>query len=210
MHLRKFKILIFIIIILIFSSLLVFNIYNKNNSINQDILINEYIDDTSINNKETSTTSNISNTTSKYIKTTTRVKDNFLMILEIPKINIKKGIYNKDFKHNNVDENITILSSSNMPDEDNGNVILASHSGNSNVSYFKNLDELNNGDVVYIYYNGNKYNYVISEYEIVDKIGTITINKAKGSNTLVLITCKKNTNDKQIYYLAYLEGISKY
>lgn len=212
MLLRKFKIIIFIIIVLIFSFILVFNIYKKEYDYDQDILINEYIDNTSLdNNYDKETTSEYRNIiTSKSSKTTTRIKDNFLMILEIPKINIKRGIYNKDSKHNNVDENITILNSSSMPDEENGNVILASHSGNSDISYFKNLEELNNGDIVYIYYNGHKYTYVIALSEVVDKVGTISVSKAKGSNTLVLITCKKNIDDKQIYYLAYLEGINEY
>ena len=59
------------------------------------------------------------------------------MILDIPKIDLKKGIYSKESFKNNVDQNVTILNESLLPSE--GTVILAAHSGNSSVSFFRNL-----------------------------------------------------------------------
>ena len=53
----------------------------------------------------------------------------------------------KDNKNNNVDYNVAILQSSMMPDDDKGSVILASHNGNTRVSYFKYLENLNNNDI---------------------------------------------------------------
>jgi LPXTG-site transpeptidase (sortase) family protein len=85
-----------------------------------------------------------------------------------------------------------------------GNVILASHNGNTKVSFFKRLEVLDNNDLAYIYYQGNKYEYEIYKSEIVDKTGKISINIDDSKNNLILITCKKGTNDKQIVYLARL------
>jgi LPXTG-site transpeptidase (sortase) family protein len=177
-------------------------------SINEDILIDEYIEETSIDK-----TTNTSKTTKKRIINTTKKttsKSEYLMILEIPKINLKKGIYYKDNKNNNVDHNIAILPSSSMPDEDKGSVILASHNGNTRVSYFKYLENLSNNDFVYLYYKGKKYQYSIYKSEIVDKVGTIKIKKDSSISNIVLISCKNGTKDKQIVYLGKLISIKDY
>ena len=128
--------------------------------------------------------------------------NNYFMILEIPKIKLKKEIYDINSEYNDVDKNIKILPSSSMPGR--GNVILASHNGNTKVSFFKRLEVLDNNDLAYIYYQGNKYEYEIYKSEIVDKTGKISINIDDSKNNLILITCKKGTNDKQIVYLARL------
>ena len=41
--------------------------------------------------------------------------------------------------------------------KEKGNVILASHSGTSSISYFKNLYKLSIGDEAKIFYKGNVY-----------------------------------------------------
>jgi LPXTG-site transpeptidase (sortase) family protein len=192
---------LFIISILIISTIFISNIYTD--KYHEEELINEYIEDTKTTIIDT-TTSNTT-VTSKLIKTTH--KNNYLMILDIPVINVKRGIYNIDDPKNNVDNNITILKQSNMPDVDKGNVILASHNGNSKVSYFKYLEKLNIGDKAYIYYQGIKYVYEVYKIDIVDKVGTIKINKDSGESNLILISCKNGTKDKQIVYL--LKCVSK-
>ena len=202
MFLKKYyKILLFIISILIISIIFISNIYTD--KYHEEELINEYIEDTKTTIIDT-TTSNTT-VTSKLKKTTH--KNNYLMILDIPVINIKRGIYNIDDPKNNVDNNITILKQSNMPDLDKGNVILASHNGNSKVSYFKYLEKLNIGDKAYIYYQGIKYVYEVYKIDIVDKVGTIKINKDSRESNLILISCKNGTKDKQIVYL--LKCVSK-
>ena len=69
-------------------------------------------------------------------------EEDYFMILEIPKIKLKRGLYGVNSYLNNVNSNLEILSSSNMPDTQNSNLIIAGHSGNSDVSYFKNLYKL--------------------------------------------------------------------
>ena len=63
----------------------------------------------------------------------------YLAVLKIPKLNLERGFYDKTSSLNNVDYNILFHSNSDYPDKLNGNVILASHSGTSSISYFKNL-----------------------------------------------------------------------
>ena len=135
-------------------------------------------------------------------------KEEYLGILEIKKIKLRKGFYKLNSNLNNVDKNIMILSSSNMPDVNKSNLILASHSGNSSVSYFRYLDKLDMGDIASIYYLGKKYDYKLINYYDVDKNGIVQIIKNNDINTLILITCKKNT-DKQTVFIFELNKEGK-
>ena len=136
-------------------------------------------------------------------KETTTTTINYIAVIKIPKIGLEKGLASKGSYWNNVNRNIEILSESDMPDVDKGNVILASHSGNSSVSYFRKLNKLQNDDIVSIVYNGKEYKYkMVNSYEI-EKNGYAHIVRNAEKNTLTLITCKHNT-DKQIVVICEL------
>ena len=135
-------------------------------------------------------------------------KEEYLGILEIKKIKLRKGFYKLNSNLNNVDKNIMIVSSSDMPNVNKGNLILASHSGNSSVSYFRYLDKLDMEDIASIYYLGKKYDYKLINYYDVDKNGIVQIIKNNDINTLTLITCKKNT-DKQTVFIFELNKEGK-
>ena len=64
-----------------------------------------------------------------------------------------------------------------MPNIENGNLILASHSGTSNISYFKNLYKMQEGNKIYIYYSGIKYVYVLNNIYDVNKTGEVEIKR---------------------------------
>jgi len=123
-------------------------------------------------------------------------------ILEIPKINLHQEFYQTDKEKNNVDKGIQVIENSTMPNK-KGNLILAAHSGNSDIAYFKNLDKLNINDITYVYYQNKKYKYIITNIYDVEKTGYVTIKRNKDKQTLTLITCKKNTN-KQTIDIGYL------
>ena len=125
-------------------------------------------------------------------------KINYVAVLEIPKINLKKGLVDKNSIDNNVDRNIYTLKESIFPNErEYSQIILASHSGNSYVSHFRRLNELKLNDSIYLYYNNNKYTYkIIKKYEI-EKNGTANIGVYKESN-INLITCIDGTNKQLV------------
>ena len=136
-------------------------------------------------------------------KETTTPAINYIAVIKIPKIGLEKGLASKGSYWNNVNRNIEILSESDMPDVENGNVILAGHSGNSGVSYFRKLNKLQNDDIVSIVYNGKEYKYkMVNSYEIA-KNGYAHIVRNAEKSTLTLITCKHNTN-KQIVVICEL------
>ena len=54
-------------------------------------------------------------------------KIEYIAVLKIPKINLERGLVNPNSYLNNIDYNVQILNNSAMPDERNGNVMLAAH-----------------------------------------------------------------------------------
>lgn len=135
---------------------------------------------------------------------------NYIGVLEIPKINIKRGFLNIKDKGNNVNKNLQVIKGSDMPNVKNGNLIIAAHSGNSYISYFKNLHKLSNDDVVYVYFNNIKYTYkVVGKYDA-EKNGKVTIHRDNKKNTLTLITCSQTDKTKQIVYILELESEENY
>lgn len=135
---------------------------------------------------------------------------NYIGVLEIPKINIKRGFLNIKDKRNNVNKNLQVIKGSDMPNVKNGNLIIAAHSGNSYISYFKNLYKLSNEDVAYVYFNNIKYTYkVVGKYDA-EKSGKVTIHRDNKKNTLTLITCSQTDKTKQIVYILELESEENY
>lgn len=132
-------------------------------------------------------------------------KDEYIAVLEIPKINLKRGIYDKTSLNNNVDKNIYVVKETTFPNEENSQIILAAHSGYGYQAFFNDLNKLNLNDEIYFYYNGNKYIYKIIDVYEIDKTGKIDLDQIP--NSIVLITCIYNTN-KQITYIGKM--ISKF
>ena len=130
--------------------------------------------------------------------------EEYLGIIDIPKIDLYKGFYNKNSNLNNVKFNLYVLPESNYPDTDKGNLIIAGHSGNYNNSYFANLYKLVIGDDITIHYNNRDYVYEITNIYNEEKTGKVRIFRNKNKTTLTLITCTKDDDYHQTIYIAEL------
>ena len=136
-------------------------------------------------------------------------QDNYIGILEIPKIKLKRGLVDKNSSSNNVNKNIYTVKETTYPDERiNSHIILAAHSGNSYVSFFNNLKKLDMKDQVYLYYKGTKYIYEISSRYEIKKTGKAEL-KLTNTSDITLITCISGT-DKQVVYVATLIAKENY
>lgn len=131
-------------------------------------------------------------------------EDTYDMILSIPQINLKKGIYSKEDKKNNIEENVTIHQQSEFPNQENSNVILMAHSGNSKKAFFNDLGKLNQDSLIEFYYQRTKYIYKIDHYYSELKTGTLSINRDILKKTITLITCSQKDKSKQLVYIGYL------
>ncbi len=126
--------------------------------------------------------------------------------IQIPKINLNQGLVPLNSKDNNVNKNIQTIYPSDMPDVENGNLILAAHSGTSSISYFKHLYQLTTNDQFYIIYNSTKYIYNIVNIYTVPKNGQVEIRRDSTKTVATLITCTKNDNTTQTVYIGELIG----
>lgn len=133
-------------------------------------------------------------------------KYDYVAILEIPKINLKKGLVmsTNDFK--SINYAISIDQNSNMPNEE-GNLILYAHAGNSRISYFKNLNKLIVDDNVNVYYLGKNYSYRVNKKYEIEKTGFFALNENYSKYNLILITCVHNTN-KQLVIICTLNNVN--
>lgn len=114
-----------------------------------------------------------------------------LATIKIDKIGIDHPIYPLTNPKNNVDQNISILKGSILPDQDNSIMFIAAHSGVGKIAYFNNLDKLNKGDKVSFFYKNKEYKYIVSSMYEEKKDGYIHVSKGKDKQ-LVLTTCSKN------------------
>lgn len=165
--------------------------------------ITEYFDNPIVETKEVL----IIEDDNKEIKVSEPInQEKYIAILEIPKIDLKRGVYAKNSKLNNVNKNIYLLNESDMPDKVNGNFILAGHSGTAYISFFKNLPKLSINDIAFVYYSGSRYSYkLVNKYEI-DKTGKANIIRNSEKNTMTLITCKNGTEKQLLFIFELLEG----
>lgn len=130
------------------------------------------------------------------------LEDDYLGIISIPKIGLRKKLYDIGSYQNDVDRNIEVLDSSKMPDVMGGNFILAAHNGNTSLGYFRDLHKLKVGDEVTIDYKNKNYVYEVSKIYDVLKTGKVAIKRDKSQSTITLITCLGN--DRQLVVIGYL------
>ncbi len=134
---------------------------------------------------------------------------NYIGVVEIPKIGVKRGLVDMNDRHNNVSENVAILKGSVMPDADTGNLILAAHSGSSQVSFFRDLDKLVIGDIVNIYYKDKVYGYRVMDIYEEKKEGFIHVKKSSDEKIVTLTTCSNIDDDKQLVVVAnFVKGVN--
>ena len=129
----------------------------------------------------------------------------YYAVLEIPKIHLKRELYQIESPENNVDENVLLHEESVLPGGSNSNLILAAHSGYGKNAYFKDLYQLELNDVVSIYYDGKLWTYEIREIEYQEKTGVLYL-KEDYPNMITLITCTKNNHDTQTIYYGVLKN----
>lgn len=120
---------------------------------------------------------------------------NYFGLLKVPKIKLNNVIYPKDSKFNNINKNIFLVEH-----VSDSFIVLASHSGNSPISFFKNLNLLKINDTISFLLKDKSRTYEVFKIDMVNKIGRVKLQKYKYP-VIVLITCSKNFKNKQeIYY----------
>ena len=183
----------FFILLLGISTITYYFISNKQlDNLEDDALKTFYIEEEKINNE----VEQPKEPEKEEVKEHKKIE--YIAVLKIPKINLERGLVDPNSYLNNVDYNIQILKNSAMPDQRFGNVMLAAHSGNARISYFRNLDILDINDNVSISYKGKIYSYKVVNIYDIEKNGKAQIIRNKNVSTLTLVTCRHNTNKQMI------------
>lgn len=162
------------------------------------IIIYKYYDDNKNNKKSVEAYIN------NKIDTITEEKYQYNSILEIPSINLKRGILDINNKYNKAKYNIELVK------EEDSIIVLAAHNGTNRNSYFGNLNTIELGDEINYYRDGHLYKYIYSESYDIKKNGYADIYRNEDIQSIILITCKDNTDDAQTVYIGYLKDISSY
>lgn len=132
--------------------------------------------------------------------------NNYFFRINILKINLEQSVYKYNDDKNDVNKGIFLVKDYDF-NSFKGSLILASHSGNSSISHFKNLDLLNKGDIVKIIYNNSTIYYKITDKYKINKTGKF---KYKNDDKIIyLITCDNNNSKKQLVIKANMVKISK-
>ena len=191
----------FFILLLGISTITYYFISNKQlDNLEDDALKTFYIEEEKINNE----VEQPKEPEKEEVKEHKKIE--YIAVLKIPKINLERGLVDPNSYLNNVDYNIQILKNSAMPDQRFGNVMLAAHSGNARISYFRNLDKLDINDNVSISYKGKIYSYKVVNIYDIEKNGKAQIIRNKNVSTLTLVTYRHNTN-KQMLVICELVSV---
>ena len=134
--------------------------------------------------------------------------DVYNAVIKIDNINLFQGVVKSDKTASTIDDNVSYLRISDLPSAENGNFILAAHSGNDEVSYFKNLKRLKSNDEIKIYYNDNIYIYVVNKNFITNKNDLSVFDRIDKQTTITLITY--DHNDNRIIVQGYLREVVGY
>ena len=152
-----------------------------NNYFDSNIIESMFVDDYTVDNYEVSTKIDSNN--------------EVLLELYIPRISLRKYVYNMDSSKNNVNANVALLKGS---DIGLNLYFLAAHSGGRRVSFFDDLVYLENGDIIWIYIGGKSLGYVVDDIYYIEKRGYFEANYSSNGNRLFLITCSLEDKSKQI------------
>ena len=94
--------------------------------------------------------------------------------------------------------------------ENDNTTVLAAHNGNNINSYFGDLHNIELGDEIKYYKDGQLYTYIFTEHYDIKKNGYADIYRKDDIPSIILITCKDNTDDAQTVYIGYLKEINTY
>ena len=194
------------IIIIISIAMILFYLmymYMENKHIKEDA--NNYIEQTSIidnNNEET-------NDEKIDIKEEKPITINYTAVLEIPSIKLKQGVVDSTKNFNSINYAVSVDRNSNYPNV-MGNFILYAHSGNSKIAFFNKLHKLNKNDDIYVFYNGVKYQYKVSNKYNIEKTGSAEVIVTNKDKYITLITCNQQEKGKQIVVIGKIYSESIY
>lgn len=116
------------------------------------------------------------------------------MTIAIPKLKINAGVV-KETSTDLLKKGPGLYESSPLPDKIGGNVCIAAHRTTYG-AWFRNVDQLEEGDEIILDYNGVKYTYQVQRVFIVDKKDW-TVIESQDYPAITLTSCHPLRSSKQ-------------
>ncbi len=115
-------------------------------------------------------------------------EDEIIGYVEIPKINKSIQIYHDD--EEKLTKGVVHLKNTSLPiGGENTHAVLSAHSGYPTQQFFDDIDELENGDVIYIKVLNRVLKYEVYDNEVVEPDDTSSLQIIDGKDILSLVTC---------------------
>ena len=121
---RKFKMIGQILIVVSLACCLFYNVYNYFKEEKEVEIADNYIEETKVIDDEEIITEN-----DVQKKESIKKEINYTAVIEIPSVNLKRGVVDSTSNFNSINYAISVDKNSNYPDKE-GNFILYAHSGN--------------------------------------------------------------------------------
>lgn len=114
--------------------------------------------------------------------------------IQIPKISVELPILATSTEYNMMHGAVHVDGTTMVGEI--GNCGIAAHRGRASWYGFNRLNEIVQGDVIYVYYQGKKYEYTVYDTLVVEPDQTEVLNRSKTEKVLTLITCDPIGSDR--------------
>lgn len=114
--------------------------------------------------------------------------------IEIPKIAVELPILATSTEYNMMHGAVHVDGTSMIGEV--GNCGIAAHRGRASWYGFNRLNEIEKGDVIYVHFQGKKFEYTVYDTLVVEPDQTEVLNRSKTEKVLTLITCDPIGSDR--------------
>ena len=115
-------------------------------------------------------------------------------IISIPDIDLKKIVYTGVHREKELASYNLITASDDMTYENGGNYIICGHNSRAYGHSLNRIDELEIGDVIFIYHNNNCYEYNVCSIDYYNMHQISSYLQQSNIKELTILTCSKNKN----------------
>lgn len=133
------------------------------------------------------------------------IEDDVFGYLEIPAMDVEMALYVGATNHN-MAHGAAILSQTSMPiGGENTNCVIAGHRGYQGIPYFREIEKLQLGDLIYITNPWETLTYEVTEIKIIDPDASDQILIQDGKDMVTLLTCHPYRSHGKYRYVVYCE-----
>ena len=122
--------------------------------------------------------------------------------IRIPKRDVILPLYIGDSEEH-LEMGAAILKETGFPGKKNHNCIIAAHRGYRGKPYFREIERLKKGDLIYVRIPEKELVYIVKAFQIIRPEETEKIKMLNGEDQITLLTCHPYRGNGKYRYLVY-------